>query len=279
DCYEALWEFEKAIECYKKDLEVEPEAKEWISSEIGTLYGYLGEYDKAIEWFNKTPDDEDYYVDMSEICIFQDKLDEALAWLEKKLEKADTPKEKSSAFGELASFYQTYIKDYKKVLSYKKEALTLETNTYNLYNIESDIAELYFLLGDKKQAKIHAEKSFAYFKESNSGTEDDYLNYKEYRPARLATFAWNYIALGETEKGLQMLCDMSNCTKCRQCRHKACFEGPWYEGLYYEAIGEYDKAKECYERGLKIKPHSLALRFALRGIQKLIDTKKKIIVI
>ena len=110
-----------------------------------------------------------------------------------------------------------------------------------------------------------------------TGKVEDYLNYKEYRPARLATIGWNYIALGETEKGLQMFQDMSACRKCRQCRHKACFEAPWYEGLYYEAIGEYEKAKECYERGLKIKPHSLALRFALRGIEQLIDTKKKII--
>ena len=85
-------------------------------------------------------------------------------------------------------------------------------------------------------AKAHAQKSFAHFAKSKWKSEEIYLNYRPYRPARLMRHAWLYICLGETEKGLSYFHQMYECRRCKQCRHRECYEGYLYLGMYYEAM-------------------------------------------
>ncbi len=62
--YSMINEFEKAIECYDKYLEIEPEDIAVISN-LGAMYGILNNWDKAIELFNSIlkikPEDEQAY--------------------------------------------------------------------------------------------------------------------------------------------------------------------------------------------------------------------------
>ena len=66
DCYEALGDYRKAIECYEKDLKLFPEYMSFWK-EIGQLYAYLGEYEKAEEAYGHTTKMDDYY--SRKMCI------------------------------------------------------------------------------------------------------------------------------------------------------------------------------------------------------------------
>ena len=107
-----------------------------------------------------------------------------------------------------------------------------------------------------------------HFEKAERGTEADYLNYMSYRPARLMRFGWIYICLGETEKGLEMFRQMTECRRCRQCRHKGCFESYQYLGMYYEAAGDHRKAYENYKKAFELNQHGIAVRIAWKRIQK-----------
>ena len=78
-----------------------------------------------------------------------------------------------------------------------------------------------------------------------------------------------YICLGETEKGLKMLEDMNRWQRCRQCRYKACYEGYQHLGMYYEAVGDLEKAREYYKKAQKFNSHDISITIALKRTQKL----------
>ena len=135
--------------------------------------------------------------------------------------------------------------------------------------MEWKLAYLYFRMGKKKDAKAHALSSLEHFKKSDNGTEEHYLAYLSYRPARLMRFGWLYICVGETEKGLSMFRQMTECRRCRQCRHKVCYEGYQHLGMYYEAVGDYEKARENYEKAMEFNDHEVAAKIAWKRIQRL----------
>ena len=263
--YESRFEFEKAIECYEKCHEIQPEAT-WALAEIGLLYSYLGDYEKALHYLKQAPKHSDYHENVAFTYFRQGNAKQGESFLKDALAAAKKPEEKAEMMMHLVNYYWDVMRDLKKARSMAQKAVRLETNPDKMYEYHWKLATICFCLGKKKDAKTYAELSMEYFKKAGNGTEEDYLNYKEFRAARLLRFGWNYIMLGETEKGLEMLRDMSTCTKCRHCHCSACFEGPLYLGLYYEAIGDYETAREYYKKGLEIKPHSIELQVALKAV-------------
>lgn len=266
DCYEALGDYRKAIECYEKDLELFPD-RDTFRVEIGQLYTYLGEYENALKYFEMVPDDEDYYTNISEVYVYQNKYEEAVRILKKGIEQAKG-EDKTTAFYELACYYKNYKYDFPKAEYYFKKALSHAGTEYKLYETEWRLAELYFRMGRLEDAKLYGERGLEHFRRSDRGTEEDYLGYGEYRPARLMRHGWLYIAAGETEKGLDYFRQMLSCTRCRQCRHRECFESYLYLGWYCEAVGEPEKALEYYQKGLNIVPYSLTLRSSIAMVEK-----------
>ena len=136
------------------------------------------------------------------------------------------------------------------------------------------MAALYFAMGKKDNAKLFARKSLEHFHKCKNGTEEDYLNYLQYRPARLMRFGWIYICLGETEKGLQMFRQMTQCWRCRHCRHRECFEAYQYLGRYYETVGDYEKALEWYERAYTINDQDLVSKISIEKVKELMHKKR-----
>lgn len=265
DCYEALFEFEKALACYQICKEIQPNAQ-WIAMEIGQLYSYLGNYDLALEYIQQAQEHSEYHENMAFLHFRQGNPKQGESFLKAALAKEKEPQKKAELLLHLANYYWDGLRDLRKALSCMKKALVLENRNDKLFEYEWKLATICFCLGKKRDAKIHAERSMAYFQKADNGTEEDYLNYKEFRAARLLRLGWNYIMLGETQKGLDMLQGMSTCTKCRHCHCSGCFEGPLYLGLYYEAIGDYPKAREYYQQGLLLKPHSIELQVVLKAV-------------
>ncbi len=267
DCYEALGDYKKAIWCYEKDLEMFPDRKTF-RKEIGLLYQYLGDYDNAAKYFEMEPELDDYYENMAMIQYLKGKKKEAVRTYVKGINKA-SKENKTSRMCDLAYFYKDILGDLRKAEGYYKRALAAAETEDDRQEVEWKLAYLYFRMGKKKDAKLHAQRSMDHFRKAKSGTEENYLQYRSFGPARLMRFGWLYICLGQTQKGLQMLEDMTRWQRCRQCRYRACYEGYQHLGLYYEATGDLEKAGTCYKKALEFNNHDISITIALKRIQKL----------
>ncbi len=267
DCYEAMGDYKKAIWCYEEDLKMFPDRKS-LWREIGLLYQYMEDYDNALKYFEKDPEQDDYYDDVGFIYFLQGKTKEAIKTYVKGINKA-SKELKCRRFCDLAYFYREMLGDYRKAEGYYKRGLAAALTESDRKETEWKLAYLYFRKGKKLDARLHAMAAMEHFKKSDSGTEEDYLNYLSYRPARLMRFGWLYICMGETDKGLAMFREMTECGRCRQCRHKGCYEGYQHLGMYYEAIGDYENARKNYEKACELNEHGIAIRIALKRIQKL----------
>lgn len=267
DCYEAMGDYKKAIWCYEEDLKMFPDRKTF-RREIGLLYQYLEDYDNALRYFQMEPELDDYYDDVAFVYFLQGKTKEAVKTYVRGINKA-TKENRCRRLCDLAYFYREMLGDFKKAEGYYKRALAAAQTADDQRETEWKLAYLYFRKGRKLDARIYALRSIEHFKKSDSGTEEDYLAYLSYRPARLMRFGWLYICMGETEKGLDMLRQMTGCGRCRQCRHQGCYESYQHLGMYYEATGDYEKARENYEKACELNQHGIATRIALKRIQKL----------
>ncbi|MCI8886764.1 MAG: tetratricopeptide repeat protein [Hungatella sp.] len=266
DCYEAMGDYRKAIWCYEKDLEMFPDRKTF-RKEIGLLYQYLEEYDNALKYFEMEPELDDYYDNVASIYYLQGRTREAVKTYVKGINKA-SKEDKTKRMSDLAYFYKEILCDFKKAEGYYKKAIAAAVTEDDLHETEWKLASLCFRAGKRNDAKIHAEKALEHFRKTDNGTEENYLNYLSYRPARLMRFGWIYICLGQTEKGLEMFRQMTECRKCRQCRYKECFEAYQYLGMYYEAIGDRRNAYENYKRAYELNDHSISITIAWKRIQK-----------
>lgn len=272
DCYEALKQYDKAIECYEKDLELFPDRKVF-RKEIGLLYQYMGDYDNALKYFEMEPGLDDYYENTANIYFLQGKKKLAIQTYEEGIRKA-SKENKSDRFSDLAYFYRHVLRDTKKAEYYYKKALSTATDDDDRHELEWKMAALYFTIGKKDNAKLFARKALEHFNKAGNGTEANYLDYLQYRPARLMRFGWIYICLGETEKGLTMFRQMTQCWRCRHCRHKECFEAYQYLGRYYETTGEYEKALEYYEKAYEINDQDLVSEISIEKVKELMRKRR-----
>lgn len=267
DCYEALGDYKKAIWCYEKDLEMFPDRRTF-HKEIGLLYQYMKDYDNALKYFEMEPGLDDYYENMAMTKYLQGKKKEAVKIYINGINKA-SKENKCDRMCDLAYFYKDILGDYRKAEGYYKRALAAALTDDDRREVEWKLAYMCFRTGKQKDARLHAEKSLEYFKKSGNGTEENYLKYYSYGPARLMRFGWLYICVGETGKGLEMLENMTRWQRCRQCRYKGCYEGYQHLGMYYEATGDYEKAKEYYMKAKEFNDHEISIMIALKRIQKL----------
>lgn len=274
DCYEALGDYHKSIECYLKNLENEPDDKS-IFKELGFLYRYLGDYKQALKYFEKDPENKSYYARIGDVQYLQGHTTLALRTYKKGVQTAKKD-QKADRYSDLASYYKDQLMDFKKAEACYLKALAIENDPDELHELEWELASICFRMRRFKDAKLHAQRSLDHFSRTKWASEEIYLNYRPYRPARLMRQAWIYICLGETEKGLSYFRQMNECLRCRQCRHQECFEGYLYLAMYYEAIEDYGQAVAYYEKVLEINPHSITARATLTHLQQQLKKKGKI---
>ncbi len=266
DCYEALGDYRKAIECYQKNLAIEPDNKNTFK-ELSFLYRYLGDYKNAVRYIEKDPDNDNYYARLGDIQFLEGQTLRALSTYKKGVRTADK-EDKADRYSDLASYYRDQLLDFKKAETYYLKALALETDEDELHELEWELAVICFRMKRFTEAKAHAQKSLQHFDHTKWKSEDIYLNYRPYRPARLFRHGWLYICLGETEKGLSYLNQMRECMRCKQCRHRECFESYLYLAIYYEAIEDYQTASQYYEKALKANPHSITAQATWEHLRK-----------
>lgn len=272
DCYLALEEYEKALECYEKNLAQAPDDKT-IFKELGFLFCYMKDYKKAISYFEKDPKHKDYYSRIGDVQYLQGRTKLALLTYKEGVRRADS-KQKSDRYSDLASYYKDHLLDLKKAEYYFRKALNVTDDPEDLHELEWELAAVCFRMGRFNDAKLHAQSALDHFARTKWVNEESYLNYKPYRPARLFRHAWIYICLGETEKGLSYLKQMTQCLRCKSCRYRECFESYLYLGFYYEAIGEYETAIDYYNKSLAANRNSIAAQTVLDHLLKTIKKQK-----
>jgi len=266
DCYEALDDFLTAIEYQLKALAGSPEDKS-ILKELGFLYYYAGDYENSLKYFNKNPEHEDYYTYIGDVYFKQGNLRQALAAYKNGVRQASSD-QKADRYSSLAGYYKDQLLDFNRAANCYAKAISLEKDEDDLHELEWELASVFFRMGRREDAKKHARKSLEHFSRTKYISEEAYLNYRPYRPARLFRHGWIYICLGETEKGLSMFRQMTECTRCKGCRHKACFDAYLFLGFYYEAVGDYKTALENYRRALEANTSSITTIVALEHLEK-----------
>lgn len=264
DCYEALGQYEKAISCYRKALINFPD-DERFWSEIGDLYYYMGEYSQALEAYKHAQSDSDYFSNVGNIWIKQGDRKKGIGYYKKGI-RAASGREKARQWYILGQLYTDELRDYKKGIACLQKAKEYTEYYSDWFNYERYIAKACYLSGDKKKAQKHAQKARSYFEKSEQGSQTQYLEYKPYTPARLATFGWLYLCLGEEEKAEKYFHKMEQITRCKQCRYLKCFESTLYMGDIYMLRGDKERAREAYQETLVRNPHCQEAIAALQAM-------------
>ena len=272
DCYEALGDYRKAIECYQKDLKLFPDYTSFWK-EIGQLYAYLGEYDRAEEAYGHTTKMDDYYSRMGDLWFYQGNDKKALHFYKKGIENAAADK-KAERQSDLGQAYMDQLQNYSKAAAWLKRAIARTTDHGDLFDYERYLARAYYLMGKYGPAKEHAKAALEHFKKSGEGTEEDYLAYGPYKPAREGVMGWLYLAMGEREKGMELFGQMDRGYRCKGCRYQGCYEKYLFQGWCYEAMGDQENALLMYREAVRLNPHSIAVMCALDNLQKKVDRKK-----
>lgn len=266
DCYKALGKLEKAIECYQKGLEITPDHA-YFWEEIGDLYYDLEEYDKALEAYKHTKERRKHYNDIGDVWLRRGDKETCIAWYKRAIKKAEDDGAKASRCSCLGDLYSEELWEFDRAVEWHKKAIELEKDPYELYDYERYLARDYYMMGDLEKAKEHAKRSLDCFRKSGR-KEEDYLAFKAYAPARMASFAWVYLCLGETKKAAELFTGMNRQMKCKSCRYGECFESFLYMGYLYLGQKEEEKALEQFKRARQINPLNNEARCAVEQMEK-----------
>ncbi len=266
DCYEALGDYRKAIWCYEQDLKAFPHQM-FLYEEVGLLYSYLEEYDKALEYLSKAPDRDDYCENTALIHFLTGNKRKAIHFYERQLNAATEKNDKADLLYAMGSFYSDYLNDLPKALACYKRGLLLSDRENRLMDLEWRASMTLFRMGRRADAKNHAAKALEHFAKEECGVEEYYLGYRQFRPARLLRFGWLRICLGEPEEGLRLLREMTACSRCRMCRRAGCFESYLFLGLYYEAIGDNTEALRLYRQAEALNPQEKSIAIAAARVE------------
>ncbi|MCI9103441.1 MAG: tetratricopeptide repeat protein [Lachnospiraceae bacterium] len=265
DCYKALGDKEKAIACYKKGLEITPDYA-YFWEEIGDLYYELGRFEEALEAYSHTKERNKHYSDVGDVWLKRGKLKKCIACYKQGIAEAEGSV-KVSRISSLGDLYLEELWDFSRAVKCYKQAVELESDPYELYDYERYLARAYYMMGKEKEAKKHARRSLEYFKKSGRN-EEDYLAFKAYAPARMASFGWIYLCLGEQEKAVKLFGGMTQVIRCKSCQYQDCFESFLYMGYVYFGQGEWEKALEQFEKAYRLNPDHNESRCAAQKLKE-----------
>lgn len=265
DCYVALGDFEKAIWCYEKGLEITPDYA-YFWERIGDLYYELGRYDEALKAYSHTEERDHHYGNIGDVWLKRGDRERCIQCYEEGIRKADGDRQKAVRLSSLGDLYMEELLDYKKAVVYFQKAVALEKDHYELFDYERYLARAYLMLGKRTKAIEHALKSFTHFQESGRDKEH-YLAFKAYAPARLASFGWLSLCMGDREQALTYFTRMDQVDRCKNCRYSGCFESFLYRGYHALCAGDEKEALQLFEEAARINPYNREAGCMLRKLR------------
>lgn len=277
DCYELKRDFQNAIVCYEKDLEWFPERTVFYQ-EIGDLYFYQGNYQKAIQYYETAGckwKDKEYLLKIGDAYFVQGRIIKAKSMYRKALQVSSGYADAYERYTDYAFRLMSCFFDYLGAVSIlqkanqKRETGWQKASDDARADNERFQARAYYLLGRKKEAAEHAERAKElYLKAAHS--EEAYLQYPAYRPLHLSRIGECYLYMGKTELAYELFRQMGEGYRCKNCRNPKCYEQYRNLGLYNLGFGSGRKedALENYEKALEICPYNLELTEMVKKLRK-----------
>lgn len=168
--FEEIREYEKALECYKEVLRIDPE-NSTVNNSIGEMYDILDDFDKALEYYNKQLEIEEsayYFGNRGLLYARNKKYEEA----EKDYRCAiELEPENPYPYNSLAYLYERR-EELEKAIPYYKKAIEADTNRNDMKFYKNIIA-CYVKLDENELAIEYYDKAIEDFK------DEDELYYKK----------------------------------------------------------------------------------------------------
>lgn len=252
DCYEIQGDYQGAIDCYRKDLEMFPDHYQFWG-EIGDMAFYMGDYKQALEAYRQAEIVSgeraiSYAVEMGDVYLAKGQRLKALQLYWKDVLK--TKFKDTQALSDLGRRYMEYLRNYRMAIYIYKKALRTVESERDGWNYERNIAKCYYRLHQYDKAAEHGKRALELL--LHGYTEEDYVSYPPVRPARLGYVATCYLYMGENEKAFDYLRQMQEGYRCKYCRNRGCYEAHLFRGMYYEVQGDREKALEEYHKGYEL---------------------------
>ena len=277
DCYEILGDYRRAITCYQEDLKWYPDRTVFYE-EIGDLYFYLKEYEKAIESYETAGsrwNDKEYLLKIGDVWFAKGQPRKAKGFYKKAVQTASIREDAYERHTDYAERLMNQYFDYTGALRILEKAERGYANKgwsaskVSQANNERFQARLHYLLGRRRKAAEHAKKAYdLYLKDALS--EEAYLAYPAKRPLHLSRIGECYLYMGKMGKAYDMFRMMDAGCRCEHCRNKECYEKYRNLGLYHLGFGNAGKkdALEQYEKALALCPMEIELEEMVKKLRK-----------
>lgn len=271
DCYEVEKDYEKAIACYEKDLQLFPQAYTYYK-EIADLKSMLGKVEEAVSAYKKYSEEANnlkkwtHYINLAKIYLTSGDKKTAVMYYKKAVKEDKKNGGKDLVVLKLADYYLQHERDYKKTISLLKNVKHLEAYV--------KLANAYYYQGDEKKAKEYARLSLEQYLDGY-GSEEAYISYKKEAPKRMSQLGRMHAVLGNDEQALKYFNAMMESYRCQGCRHGMCYDALLDMGFYYEGRKEYEKALEYYLKAYEINPFDLEMEMSIATMKKQLERVNK----
>ncbi len=221
------------------------------------------------EWYAQTGDTTEYYERVACILIKMNRVEEALATMEK---GKKTLLKKGAGKEELGYYYQKWadvlieISDFEGAARKYLDASALQGEAMERFQDYWRASQRYYILGRHEEASKYAEMALKMLGEAGI-SPDDYISGSDYRPMRTVWIAWIELALGNKEKARQYFEKVERMALCGSCDSQKCWESSLGLGCYYYSEGKFEKAAEWLEEALRRDEDTMAAKFLLEKMR------------
>lgn len=277
DCYEILGDYELAIVCYQMDLEWYPDRTVFYE-EIGDLYFYMKDYDNAIRSYETAGsrwNDKEHLLKIGDVWFARGKQRRAKAFYKKAVQTADIKEDAYVRHTDYAERLMNHFFDYGAAVTVlEKAGKGYENGGWNASVIsrahnERFLARAYYLLGNRKEAAVHAKKAYDLYL-ADAASEEAYLAYPARRPLHLSRIGECSLYMGDAGRAYEMFRLMDAGYRCEHCRCRECYEKYRNLGLYCLCLGEAHKkeALEYYEKAYELCPVDQEVEEMVKKLRK-----------
>lgn len=254
DCYEARGMFEEAVQCYLEGLKLKPDARS-LYEYLGDMYAYQGDERNAWDAYRKIEDKGGASAKRAYLYERSGDHARALFWRLVSLGESGAD-QKARRLISLGDVFEEW-NPKQAVFWYQVALRKMDPSDHSeRADIESRMTREYYLLGEREQAKIHADRYMEELKLAYPGVLiENYVQFHQFAPARMLNMSWYHIAVGEKEKGLEYINKAGQILRCKHCHAAKCYEHYYFRGLYKETEGDLEGAMKDYEDGMAVAPH------------------------
>jgi len=283
ECCVLTGEYDKAVKQYHEVLRLRPKATR-IWRDIAIVYTKAGQYEKAIEIYQKMLSDEKesqgkvsffekikkrksntltdadrriqrIYCDIADVYRQMGNAKAAQEYYDKMVSKNSGMVLCADVAGKIAEYYRDmgYLQKAKELLDYMETHIAKEDyNTQDMEHLDFVRTTVFFELGDVVNAKQCSKRFMTAFLKRHNG-EEAVLRDERYRRMYQYVFVIMYACAEQLEQAKKYLNEMQPCKLCVTCTSSDCYEFYFAHGLIAEIEGRLDDARVYYQKAIDIK--------------------------